>query len=70
MKSVKIGILDPKVLNLLRTLADLDLIVIDKEPQINFLDVVSRIRSKSKLPLSSEEITEEVEKVRARRYKN
>ena len=67
--TIKVEILNPKAKKLLNDLADLNLISISEVKEDTFMEVVKRIRSKSKenkLPLS--EITKEVEKVRSRRY--
>jgi hypothetical protein len=67
--TIKVEILNPKAKKLLNDLADLNLISISEMKEDTFMEVVKRIRSKSKenkLPLS--EITKEVEKVRSRRY--
>jgi len=67
--TIKVEILNPKAKKLLNDLADLNLISISEEKEDTFMEVVKRIRSKSKenkLPLS--EITKDVEKVRSRRY--
>jgi len=67
--TIKVKILNPKAKKLLNDLADLNLISISEEKEDTFMEVVKRIRSKSKekkLPLS--EITKDVEKVRSRRY--
>jgi hypothetical protein len=67
--TIKVEILNPKAKKLLNDLADLNLISISEVKEDTFMEVVRRIRSKSKenkLPLS--EITKEVEKVRSRRY--
>jgi hypothetical protein len=65
----KIEILNPKAKKLLNDLAELKLISISEEKQESFMDIVKRIRSKSKkTTISLNEITAEVEKVRASRY--
>ena len=67
--TIKVEILNPKAKKLLNDLADLNLISISEVKEDTFMEVVKRIRSKSKenkLPLS--EITKEVEKVRSSRY--
>jgi len=67
--TIKVEILNPKAKKLLNDLADLNLISISEVKEDTFMEVVKRIRSKSKenkLPLS--EITKEVEKVRTSRY--
>lgn len=69
METIRIDILNPKAITLLRNLADLNLISIEKEKSKGgFADVLKKLRSKSKSAPSLEEITEEVEKVRAKRY--
>lgn len=68
--SLKIDILNPKAFDLLQNLADLELISIKKTKKINdFQQIVKKIRVKSeKNPISLEEITNEVEEVRRKRY--
>lgn len=69
MNKVIIDILNPKAVQLLRDLADLELISIHEISDDGFLDVVNRIRAKAKdNPPSLEEITKEVEAVRSKRY--
>ena len=66
----QVDILNPKADKLLQDLADLKLISISKPSSDPFLTVVKRIRKKaatSKTP-TLEEITKEVENVRAKRY--
>lgn len=65
----QVDILDPKATKLLKDLADLKLISIRLTSDDNFLKVVDRLRKKaSSNPPSLEEITKEVESVRAKRY--
>ncbi|HET6991029.1 MAG TPA: hypothetical protein VFJ43_06885 [Bacteroidia bacterium] len=67
MTSFNIEILNPKAKRLLMDLAEMRLISIS-EPEPNpFLEAVKKIRSK-KAKISLEEITKEVELVRAKRY--
>jgi len=68
MKTYRISILNPKAIKLLQGLADLDLISF--KPQDDGLgDVVARLRKKASANKPSlEEISEEVEKVRAKRH--
>jgi len=69
MPSYRIDILNPKADKLLRDLADLKLIAISETPRDSFMSVVKRIRKKtSAKPPTLEEITKEVESVRAKRY--
>lgn len=67
MKTIKVDILNPKARKLLKDLADLDLIVIRESTKSGFLEVLKKIRSKSKNVPSPEEIAKEVELVRSRR---
>ena len=66
----QIDILNPKASKLLKDLADMQLITITEMPPSDpFLTVVSRLRKKASLkPPTLEEITKEVEAVRAKRY--
>ena len=68
--SIRIDILNPKAIQLLKNLAELDLIVIKEESKKGFADILKKLRSNSTSAPSLEEITEEVEKVRAKRYGN
>lgn len=69
METIRIDILNPKAVKLLKNLADLDLISIKKEKsKKGFADVLKKLRSSVKPVPSIEEITEEVEKVRTKRY--
>jgi hypothetical protein len=67
METIRIDILNPKVKNLLKDLADLNLIRIKKEKKSDFSDLLKKLRSKSKEKLSLKEITKEVENVRKSR---
>ncbi len=66
--SIRIDILNPKAVKLLKNLAELDLISIKEDSKKGFTEVLKKLRSNSKSAPSLEEITNEVEKVRARRY--
>jgi hypothetical protein len=70
MASVQIDILNPKASKLLKNLADLNLIAIRKvNKDDGFLKTIRKIRAKAKTNTPSlEEITKEVESVRAKRY--
>ncbi len=71
MDTIQIDILDPKALKLLKDLADLNLISIRKPSDDKFLSIVNKFRAKAKSnPPSLDEITKEVEIVRAKRYAN
>ena len=65
----QVDVLNPKAIKLLQDLADLDLISITQNSEDGFLKVVTRLREKaSSNPPSFDEITKEVEFVRAKRY--
>jgi len=66
--SIRIDILNPKAVKLLKSLADLDLISIKEESKKGFADVLKKLRSNAKSAPSLDEITNEVEKVRTKRY--
>lgn len=69
METIKIDILNPKAFKLLQSLAELELIKINKEQsKLEILNLVSEIRAKSKDEISLEDITQEVEIVRKARY--
>lgn len=68
MESYQIDILNPKAVKLLQDLADLELISFRKTEE-NLQSVIKRLRKKAlENPPSLEEITKEVEIVRAKRY--
>lgn len=65
----QVEIINPKATKLLQDLADLDLISIKQTSEDSFLKIVARLRKKAlSNPPSLEEITKEVELVRAKRY--
>ncbi len=69
MTTVQVDILNPKAGKLLQDLADLNLISIKESGDDSFLKVVMKLRKKAeKNPPSLDEITKEVELVRAKRY--
>lgn len=69
MQTYQVDILNPKAIKLLQDLADLELISIKPASEDNFLEIVNKLRSKpADNPPSLEEITKEVEAVRAKRY--
>jgi hypothetical protein len=68
MDTMKIDILNPKAVKLLKTLADLNLIAIQDTSKNGFEDILRKLRSKSKSAPSLDEITNEVELVRSKRY--
>jgi hypothetical protein len=67
---LRIEILNPKVKTILKQLADLDLIAISKmeSPEIELKNLLKKFRSKSKEAPTLDEITSEIEVVRAERY--
>jgi hypothetical protein len=69
MNTIQIDILNPKAKKLLKDLADMNLISIRDSSNDGFLKTLKKIRAKAKKsPISLEEITKEVETVRASRY--
>ncbi len=70
MNTFQVDILNPKAGKLLQDLADLKLIAINETPEDGFMKVVKGLRKKAQqLPvISLDEITKEVESVRAKRY--
>ena len=66
METLRIEIVNPKAKRIIKELADLNLIHIrDKEPTKSFKSLLNKLRSKQTPSL--EEITKEVEFVRAKR---
>jgi hypothetical protein len=69
MNTIEIDILNPKAGKLLEDLADLKLITIRKKSDNDFLKLINKFRTKAKNnPPTLEDITKEVEIVRAKRY--
>jgi hypothetical protein len=69
MNTVQVDILNPKAGKLLQDLADMNLISIKEVANDSFLKVVRELRKKAqKNPPSLDEITKEVESVRAKHY--
>jgi hypothetical protein len=68
MDTLKINILNPKALKLLKDLAALDLIAIQDNSKTGFQTVLKKLRTKAPTDLTLEEITKEVEIARGRRY--
>jgi hypothetical protein len=69
METINIDILNPKAKNLLKELASLKLIKINKERnKTDFTEFIKKLRSKSTEDLSLEEISKEVDEVRKNRY--
>ncbi|QTD36446.1 hypothetical protein JL193_09775 [Polaribacter batillariae] len=69
METIRIDIINPKAKKLLKGLADLNLIKINKEKyKSEFSALLKKIRAKSNEEISLDEITKEVEQVRKSRY--
>ncbi len=68
MNTMRINILNPKAARLLKDLADLNLIAIQDTSKNGFATVLKKLRSKAKSSPTLDEITKEVELVRAKRY--
>ncbi len=68
MESIRIDIINPKAKRLLKDLADLKLIRINKDVKSEFSSLIKKLRNKSSKDLSLDEITKEVENVRKSRY--
>ena len=67
MNTMRIDILNPKAIKLLKDLADLQLIAIQDSSKSGFATILKKMRSKSKSAPSLDEITKEVEVVRSKR---
>jgi len=68
MNSMRIDILDPKAKRLLKDLADLNLIAIRDTSKNSFASVLKKLRSKNSSAPTLQEITNEAELVRSKRY--
>jgi hypothetical protein len=68
MDTLKINIINPKALKLLNDLADMNLIAIQDSPKNTFEGLLNKLRANSDSAPSLDEITKEVEAVRAKRY--
>ena len=69
MTTLQINLLDPKAGKLLKNLEEMNLISITNTSEDGFLNLVNKLRGKAKSnPPTLEEITNEVELVRAARY--
>ncbi|RDC65967.1 hypothetical protein [Adhaeribacter pallidiroseus] len=68
MEKLRVEILNPKALKILKNLADLNLITIDTKASNSFTEVLEKLRSKANHAPSLEDITKEVELVRRKRY--
>ena len=69
MQTIQVNVLNPKAYKLLQDLAELNLISLEEVTENGFLKAVSNLRENAIAPpLSLDEISEEVELVRANRY--
>lgn len=69
METLNIEIINPKAKSILKGLANLHLIRIQKnKPATEFSELLKKLRKNSESSLSLDEITEEVEAVRNKRY--
>jgi hypothetical protein len=68
MNTLRVDILNPKAVRLLKDLADLKLIAIQDTSKPGFANVLKKLRSKAKSAPTFDEITKEVELVRSKRY--
>lgn len=68
METLKVDILDPKARKLLKDLADSKMIAIRSSSKNDLSGILKRLRGKSSSVPSTEEIAQEVEEVRTRRY--
>lgn len=69
MITYQVNVLNPKATKLLQDLADLDLISLQETATDDFLNAINVVRKEAATnPPTLEEITEEVELVRAMRY--
>ena len=67
MTPLRIKILNPKALSLIKGMEDLDLIAVEKEPATKLQEYLKSMRKKSATAPSLKEITAVVEKVRSQR---
>jgi hypothetical protein len=70
MDTIQINILNPKALQLLQDLVDLELISIKDAPANGFATALKKLRSKAESAPTLDEITREVESVRANQKDN
>ena len=69
METIRIEIINPKAKDLIKSLADMDLIKIKKgKIKSEFIELLDKLREKSDNAPSLDEITKEVETVRKSRY--
>ena len=68
MNTMRVEIINPKALRLLKDLADMNLITIQDNSKKGFTSVLKKLRLKAKTAPTFDEITKEVELVRQKRY--
>jgi hypothetical protein len=68
MSSLQVDILNPKAAKRLKDLADLNLIAIRDTSKNGFATVLKKLRSKAKSAPTFDEIANEVELIRSKRY--
>jgi len=68
METLKIEILNPKALKLIKGMQDLDLIKVSSEPSTSLKLYLKKMRRNASSAPSLEEITKVVEEVRSMRY--
>lgn len=68
MDTMRIDILNPKAAKILKDLAALNLIAIHDTSKNGFASILKKLRSNAKTSPTIEELTAEVELVRAKRY--
>ncbi len=68
MNTLQVDILNPKAAKLLNDLADMNLIAIRDTSKSGFATVLKKLRLKAKSAPTLDEITNEVELVRSKRY--
>jgi len=68
MNTMRVDIINPKALRLLKNLADMNLIAIQDNSKKGFASVLKKLRLKAKTAPRFDEITKEVELVRRKRY--
>ena len=68
MEALKIEILNPKALKLIKGMEDLNLIKVSEEPASNLKSNLKKMRRNATTVPGLDEITSSVEKVRASRY--
>jgi hypothetical protein len=68
MEALKIEVLNPKALELIKGMEDLKLIKVTAERKDDFQQYLKKMRSKSKSAPNLKEITKVVDQVRSERY--